>query len=145
MENSLKFLLERQEICDLLHRYASSLDDRNWTRLRSCFTPDAVAIYGELGTQEGYEAIESTCRSALEKYDFIQHIITNHEIEINGDTARSRCYLHAQHTKKGAEGGDNLTIGGMYLDEIVRTPAGWRICKRELCFLWQEGNALLFG
>ena len=147
MDKSLELLIERHNICELLYRYGSSLDDRNWARLASCFTPDAVALYGaELGQQDGYAAIERACRSALEPLDSSQHIITNPEIEIEGETARSRCYLHAQHTKKGKLGGDNLTIGAMYLDDIVRTPEGWRIKKRELRFIWQEGNsAVLWG
>lgn len=147
MDKMLEHLVERQHIIDLLYRYGSSLDDRDWARLATCFTPDAIALYGaELGQQDGYAAIERACRSALEPLDSSQHLISNHEIEIDGDTARARCYLHAQHTKKGTPGGDNFTVGATYLDELVRTPQGWRIKKRELRVTWQDGNlAVLWG
>jgi ketosteroid isomerase-like protein len=142
----LGHLLDLRDIADLLHRYARALDDKDWSLLATCFTTDAVALYGEvLGRQEGFAAIEKVCRAALGHLDSSQHIIANPEIAIDGDTATARCYVHAQHTKAGTPGGDNMTIGGTYLDRLVRTAEGWRICERELRFLWQEGNQAVLG
>jgi uncharacterized protein (TIGR02246 family) len=143
---SLDRLLDLQEITDLLHRYARALDEKDWSLLATCFTADAVAFYGEvLGRQEGVTAIEQVCRAALGHLDSSQHVISNPEIHIDGDAATARCYVHAQHTKAGTPGGDNMTIGGTYLDELVRTADGWRIRQRELRFLWQEGNQAVLG
>ncbi len=145
-DRTLEYLLDHHDVCNLLYRYAQALDEKNWELLATCFTPDAVALYGEvLGRKDGFEAIRETCRSALGKLDSSQHIISNPEIEIDGDRATSRCYVHAQHTKAGTPGGDNMIIGGTYLDEIVRTADGWRIQQRELRFLWQEGNQAILG
>lgn len=138
---TLDELFDQRDIGDLLHRYARALDEKEWALLATCFTPDAVAYYGEaLGRKDGLEAIEATCRAALEHLDSSQHMITNPEIEVDGSVAKARCYVHAQHTKAGTPGGDNFTIGGTYLDEIVLTDEGWRIRQRELKMLWQEGN-----
>ena len=146
MTLTLEFLLDHHEICRLLDRYGLALDDRDWPRFASCFLPDAVAFYGPvLGRQDGYAAIEKTCRSALERLDSSQHMISNHEVVLDGDTARARCYLQAQHTKAGTPGGDNFLIGGRYIDEIARTPEGWRVRRRELQILWQEGNPDVLG
>ncbi len=144
---TLDELFDHRDICDLLFRYARALDEKDWELLATCFTPDAVALYGEvLGRKEGFEAIAATCRAALGHLDSSQHIVTNAEIEVAGESATARCYVHAQHTKAGTPGGDNLTIGGIYIDEIVLTDAGWRIRQRELKMLWQEGNqAVLAG
>ncbi len=146
MQRTLEHLCDRMEIIDLLNRYAIALDSRDWSRLSTCFTADAVALYGPvLGRQDGFAAIEKLCRTALEPLDSSQHLIGSHEIEVDGDSARTRCYLHAQHTKAGSAGGDNFTIGGTYVDELVRTAAGWRIRRRELIILWQEGNPRVLG
>jgi ketosteroid isomerase-like protein len=146
MKRTLENLLDRMEITDLLNRYATALDDRDWTRLATCFTPDAVGLYGPvLGRRDGFAAIEQLCRGALEPLDSSHHMITNHEIEIDGDTARARCYLQAQHTKRGTPGGDNFVIAGAYIDELVRTADGWRIRQRELRVIWQEGNPRVLG
>ena len=146
MGRTLESLLDRMEIIELLHRYATAIDDRDWARLATCFTADAVALYGPvLGRQEGIAAIEKTCRAALEPLDASQHIVGTHEIELDGDRARARCYVHAQHTRAGTPGGDNFVIGATYLDAVVRTPDGWRIRERELRILWQEGNPRVLG
>jgi ketosteroid isomerase-like protein len=146
MKRTLENLLDHMEITDLLNRYATALDDRDWKRLATCFTPDAVGLYGPvLGRRDGFAAIEQLCRGALEPLDSSHHMITNHEIEIDGDTARARCYLQAQHTKRGTPGGDNFVIGGTYTDELVRTADGWRIRQRELRMIWQEGNPRVLG
>ena len=138
---TLEELLDEREVSLLLTRYATALDEKDWELLATCFLPEAVAIYGEvIGRMEGFQAILGACRATLEKLDSSQHIVTNHEIEIDGDTAKARCYVHAQHTKSGTAGGDNFVIGGIYIDEIVRTADGWRIRQRELKMLWQEGN-----
>lgn len=139
--DKMELFFERQAISDLLIRYGRALDDRDWEKLETCFLPDAVAIYGEeFPPCEGFKAILETVRFALEKLDGSQHIITNHEMKIDGDTAHTHCYLHAQHKREGTPGGDYLTIGGSYIDEIVKTPDGWKIKKRHLKVTWQEGN-----
>lgn len=146
MARTLESLLDRMEIIELLHRYATAIDDRDWARLATCFTDDAVALYGPvLGRREGIAAIEQTCRTSLEPLDASQHLIGTHEIELDGDRARARCYVHAQHTKAGTPGGDNFVIGATYFDELVRTRDGWRIRQRELRILWQEGNPQVLG
>ncbi len=143
---TLAQLVDERDILALLHRYAHALDEKRWDLLATCFTEDAVAIYGEvLGRKVGYPAIEETCKAALTHLDSSQHIITNQEITIDGDRATARCYVHAQHTKADTNGGDNYVIGGIYLDEIVRTAEGWRIRKRELRILWSEGNQAVLG
>ncbi len=141
-------LFDQRDISDLLNRYAHALDEKDWDLLETCFTSDAVAIYGPvLGRKDGFEEIAGTCRAALGNLDSSQHIISNHEVQIgtDGDSATARCYVQAQHTKAGTPGGDNFTIGGIYLDRIVRTPDGWRIRERELKMLWQEGNQAVLG
>lgn len=146
MARTLESLLDRMEIVELLHRYATAIDDRDWARFASCFTADAVALYGPvLGRREGIAAIEKACRDTLEPLDSSQHLVGTHEIELDGDRARARCYVHAQHTRAGTAGGDNFTIGATYLDDVVRTPDGWRIRQRELRILWQEGNPRVLG
>jgi 3-phenylpropionate/cinnamic acid dioxygenase small subunit len=143
--DKLEYLLERQAISDLLLRYGRALDDRDWAKLETCFTPDAKAIYAELGVQDGRDAIIQTCRGALSILDSSQHIITNHEIEINGTVAHAQSYMHAQHTKNNTPGGDNFTIGGTYIDDLVKTSDGWKIRQKELRFVWKEGNPAVIG
>ncbi len=141
MDRILREILDRQEIIAVLDRYASSLDDRDWGRLRTCFTADAIGDYDPNAPKlEGYDAIENLCRRALGPLDASQHLLGNYEIEIEGDVARSRCYLRAQHVKRGCEGGHLFEVAGYYRDEWVRCEDGWRTSRRQLVVTWRSGN-----
>ena len=59
-------LQDKQEITDLCYRYGLTLDSRDWAGLASVFTPDANAFYLDMPPCHGYQAIEDTCRMALE-------------------------------------------------------------------------------
>src|SRR3954449_5736629 len=124
---STETLSDREQIVDLAVRYATALDSRDWDLLRTCFTPDAVAEYVGIGDCNGYDAIESLCKSALTPLDRTQHLLGNQVAEVNGDEATASCYLQAQHVRSGVPGGDKFIIAGKYIDRFVRTPDGWRI------------------
>jgi len=127
------------DIADVLYAYGYALDNRDWDRLRSCFVPDVVGHYGGDPLQ-GYEAIEEVCRNTLEPLSVSQHLIGNVTATVSGDAATATCYLHAQHVRPGADGGDQFIFAGRYLDKLVRTPDGWRIAERTLEAMWTSGN-----
>jgi ketosteroid isomerase-like protein len=135
LESRLQNLLDRDAIHDVLVRYATSLDDRDWDRLASCFTEDAVADYGA-GVFEGPEAIVGLCRQMLEPLEISQHLLGSFEITVTGGTASSRCYFHAQHVK----GGSNLIIAGTYADSLRSEDGRWLLQKRRLIVSWREGD-----
>jgi acetyl esterase/lipase/ketosteroid isomerase-like protein len=131
---------DRQAIVDVCVTYALALDRRDWTRLRTCFTDDAIANYAERSSSDGYEAIEMTCRAALEPLTASQHLLGNHLVVVNGDEADSSCYFQAQHVREGLAGGPLYTVAGRYDDRFVRTTSGWRIANRTLTVMWTSGN-----
>jgi len=141
----LQEIIDRQEIVDLLTRYTVALDSQDWALLKTCFTDDAVADYGpEAGRHEGYPAIEKIVQWYLEGLDASQHLIGNFVIEVDGNRARSTCYLQAQHYLLDTEGGDTYTVGGTYEDDLIRTDEGWKIKYRRLHTTWKQGNEALF-
>lgn len=137
---------DRQHITEVLYRYASALDGRDWDLLRSCFTEDAIADYLDLGgVKEGIEEIVALCDGALSGLDSSQHLIGNPRVEIAGDRATASCYLQAQHYLVSPSGANTFLVGGTYVDRLVRTPDGWRIEHRALHATWQDGNAGVFA
>ncbi|MEJ8568578.1 nuclear transport factor 2 family protein [Elongatibacter sediminis] len=136
----LQVLWDERDIRSVLLRYATALDQRDWSMLSSCFVPEASAEYETIGLLEGYPAIESICRTALQPMSVTQHLIGNIAIQVDGDEATSSCYLHAQHVRPDTPGGDSNIIAGEYVDEWTRTPEGWRIRHRKLRVLWTFGN-----
>jgi 3-phenylpropionate/cinnamic acid dioxygenase small subunit len=127
----------------VLVRYATALDGRNWPLFADCFTADAVAEYAN-GRFEGYAAIEANCRRAVLPLDATQHLISNHVVDVAGDSASATCYLIAQHMRADAPSGPFLLLGAAYDDELTRTVAGWRIVSRRLRTLWTDGNKNIF-
>lgn len=139
MSDALQDLLDTQAIVDLTIAYGWILDHGPRSDLDQVFTADAVAIYG--GQRfDGLPAIVQKVEDSLGHLSVSQHIVSNQQVSIDGDTATCRCYLHAQHTKRGTEGGDNYIVAGRYIDDLVRTPDGWRITHRILDVDWTDGN-----
>ncbi len=147
MTDALTILQAKQDISDVVFAYGYALDNRDWDRLRSCFTPDVVGRYGGEPI-EGYEGIEAMCRATLEPMAVSQHLIGNVVVTIDADDldrAASVCYLHAQHVRPGTEGGEQFIFAGRYLDRLVRTAEGWRIAGRTLEAMWTSGNPAMIA
>ncbi len=135
----LRDLLDRDAIRHLQIRYAWSLDNHRWDALAEVFLPDAVADYrGE--RFEGLGAIVAKCASSLEPADASQHLNGSHWAQINGDSAVAGCYFIATKYIADTPGGDTFVVGGKYIDQMVRTPEGWRIAHRLLEQSFLDGN-----
>jgi len=135
---ALAALVDRQAIVDLTIAYCWALDMHEWDELDDVFTSDAVADLG--GEYRGLDAIKGRVADVLLKVDASQHVVSTHQIRIDGDRATCRCFLRAQHVKLDLEGGTTFMFAGRYEDELVRTTDGWRIARRRLAPMWTEGN-----
>ena len=136
----LQTLLDEREIHRVATRYCRALDTKNWSVLDDVFLPDATADLSGPSDLVGIDEIRSRIRTALEHLDDSQHLVGNHEVAVDGDTATHRCYLQAQHVRRAATGGPNYIVAGRYEDRLVRTDVGWRIAHRTLVVMWTEGN-----
>ncbi|MEX1105211.1 MAG: nuclear transport factor 2 family protein [Ilumatobacteraceae bacterium] len=130
---------DRIAIADVTHAYCWALDSKQFDLLDEVFLPNATA---ELLSPllEGRDTIRDRIRTALTPLDATQHIVTNHIVTVDGDSATCQCYLHAQHVRAGTAGGDLFVIAGRYEDKLVRTSNGWRIVFRRLVQVWSDGN-----
>lgn len=121
--------IDRIEIHELLNRYAHAIDFMDWELLEEVFTEDAVADYSSAGeyvevdsVREGRDRIIEYYEAALAPFAGVLHFMTNHLVEIDGDRARTRSYMHVL----------NVGMGGIYRCVCRRTGAGWRIERLEL-------------
>ena len=115
---------DRLEITELLSRYAHAIDAMDWELLATVFTDDVVADFSSVGqyvemdaTITGFAPLVAWYEVALAPFQGVMHFMTNHLIDLEGDRARTRSYMHVL----------NMSMGGVYHAECVRTPAGWRI------------------
>ena len=139
----LQTLLDERDIHEVATRYCRALDTKDWALLDDVFAPDATGDLSSGRTLVGIDAIRARIRNALQELDDSQHLVGNHEIAVDGDTATHRCYLQAQHIRKAAVGGPNYIVAGRYEDQLARTDVGWRITHRTLTVMWTDGNVVV--
>ncbi len=133
-------LEDERAIVNATHRYAAAIDRRAWDELDEVFVADAYVDYSFVPELRGTDAVKEFVSATLKHLDSTQHMVANHQVAADGDGAKSRCYLHAQHTRRGVEGGANYVVGGIYRDRWTKAAEGWRIAERYLEILWIEGN-----
>ncbi len=119
---------DQQQIVAALHRFASILDHRAWDRVGEVLAPDARA-YGETGIDA---VIDNSLRKHLGGCGPSQHLLGNHQIEVDGDNASSITYARVYHQGRGERSNLAWECLGEYHDCWTRTAEGWRISAREL-------------
>lgn len=125
-------LIDRSEIDDLLIRYATAVDTKDWDLWETCFTDDAFVDYESAG---GIKGKRPEVRAWLEKtllmFPMTQHVVGNRVVEIDGDSATARSVFY---NPMGLPQGDAPNIlffdGGYYNDKLIKTQDGWKITQR---------------
>ncbi len=120
---------DRQDIADVLVRYATGIDRRDWSLFRTVFTDDCELDYGEIGAWQGVDAVTEFMQQAHAMAGHTMHRLTNQVIIVDGDTAQARTYVDALIMMGDNKSGVNGI--GYYDDDIVRTDTGWRIARRR--------------
>ena len=118
---------DRLDIRELLDRYSHAVDFLDAELLASVFAPDATVDYSDLaGTPqfadtptaaEGLDAITALYAALMRASFGAMHNMTNHLIELHGDVAHTRTYMHVNAPH----------FSGLYRCTCVRTDHGWRI------------------
>lgn len=123
---------DAQAVADTVNRYTYALDDRAWDLLDEVFTPDAVARYGaaEAPAVRGRAAIVAMIRSFLDRCGPSQHLLGNHVIDIDGDTATAVCKARVLHIGAGENANITYECAGEYRDRLTRSARGWLIAER---------------
>jgi len=136
-------IADRLEIEDLLTRYCRAIDSLDWELLDTVFVAEAFIDYTSSGGVKGvYPEVRAWLAQVLPGFPVRQHLVTNLQIRIDGDRATSRAYFYNPMGRPQPDGSVKLFfVGGDYVDELVRTEAGWRIAQRIEQQLWVDVRA----
>jgi hypothetical protein len=144
---ALQLLLDRAAISDTVIAYATGLDRRDWVLYRSIFTDALEMEFSSVGIKPGAYSADAWVRSAqrlFAGFSATQHTSTNHVHDIRGDAATCVSSMQAEHFVAAgpdiAAGAERWTIGGYYVNGLVRTPAGWKLRSVALHVNWTSGN-----
>jgi 3-phenylpropionate/cinnamic acid dioxygenase small subunit len=129
-------LIAREEIRQVLARYARAVDRADRDQVRSCFHPDAHDDHGVVeGTVDdlmrGYEVL-------LHGFDSTMHFLGNEYIDVHGETADVETYCIAFHRQQATpeRSTRDLVLGIRYVDRFERRDGDWRIADRQVVFDW---------
>lgn len=132
MEGTIGNLIDRLAIDDLLTRYATAVDNQDWDLYQSCFTDDAHIDYTSSGGISGsLEDVVAWLAKVMPLFEMTQHLVTNRQVEVDGDRATARSYFF--NPLGLADGKGEMTVffdGGYYIDQLVRSDEGWKIAER---------------
>lgn len=135
-------LADRLAIEDLLTTYARAVDTKDWDLYESVFSDDAVIDYTSSGGIRGSRSeVRAWVSKALELFTMTQHIVTNHHIVVDRDTATSHTDFFNPMGRPDGEGGLALLfVGGAYKDRLRRHQGRWWITDRYEEMLWFTGS-----
>jgi 3-phenylpropionate/cinnamic acid dioxygenase small subunit len=123
----------REDVAEVLVRYATGIDRRDWVLFRTCFTEDCEADYGDIGQWHGVDEITDWMTRTHEPCGHTLHRITNVAVSTGGDgdpdRVEARSYVDA--LVLGADDRSGVRAAGFYDDVLVRTDDGWRITHRH--------------
>jgi 3-phenylpropionate/cinnamic acid dioxygenase small subunit len=138
----LQELHDRIAINDLLVRYAWAIDTKSFDDLDNVFTADAHIDYTATGGIAGsLTEIKPWLAKSLAAFPATQHLLSNSQVTITGDTATTRTAVYNPMGAATREGPLHFFfMGGIYADSMVRTAGGWRIKERIEHFVWMDGT-----
>jgi 3-phenylpropionate/cinnamic acid dioxygenase small subunit len=123
---------DRDQIGQVLIRYATAIDRKDWPLFASCWADDMVADYGELGRFTDVGALTDVFRAAHDPMGPTYHRMSNFVIDVAGDGATVRSYFHAVLMLIPGDSTNWIDTVGHYDDVFVRTSDGWRISRRTV-------------
>ena len=149
---------DRQAIVDVVIRYATGVDTRDWALFRSCFTDpceiDFSSWTGRPAAEVPADSWVQRVRGTNGNFETTQHLSTNHVVTFDSDDeATCVSSMHAQHWYSAerlaelGQPGDTprwCTLGGHYTNRLVRTDAGWKIRRCRLTVTWTTGDPSVF-
>ena len=131
-------------IQDVLHRYASALDGKNWPDLRTVFTAEVRADFRSFGVKQVFTGPAGEWIARLEGtlsgMDATQHLMGNHHYTLAGERATGTTYLQATHVCANEAGGDHYVVGGHYEVDLHKAGEAWWIAAYTLVVSWQAGD-----
>ena len=121
---------DKEQIAEVLIRYATGIDSKDWPLLRSCWTDEIDVDYQQLGRFTSADALTDVMRQLHENMGPTYHRMSNIVIAVDGDRATARSYVQAVLMLQPNDSTNWVDALGHYDDVFVRTPDGWRISER---------------
>lgn len=136
-EDRIEKMLSRDEIREVLARYARGVDRADAAMLKSCYHPDGIEEHGGVYAGNAFEYVDSAI-PRIHRIGPMQHLLGNSHIEFDGEVAHVETYL-LTFARFGAPGAEVDTFtGGRLHDRFERRNGEWKIAHRRTIFDWNR-------
>jgi hypothetical protein len=126
-EDSWKRIGDQLAIRELVARYNYAIDEGRPEEWVATFVPDGTFESTALGTHTGADALLTFANGYIAAFTG-RHCTSDFVIDVDGDDARSRCYLIAVNNAAAPI----ISATAVYEDVLRRTPDGWRFVHRKV-------------
>jgi hypothetical protein len=138
-------LQDEAAIRSLMDRYGSGVDERDWADFTEIFDDPLETDFSGMDASMAPATLARAAhvagaRAVIGQFAATQHMITNVQIALEGDRAKARATMRAEHWLDGLRSSPRYTMFGVYENGFRRTPKGWRICRLALRVVREEGN-----
>ncbi|MCW2855512.1 MAG: aromatic-ring-hydroxylating dioxygenase beta subunit [Marmoricola sp.] len=142
LDPRLQRLVDKDEIRDVLYRFARGVDRHDFELIRSCYHDDAVDFHGVFDGSVS-EYVDWAAENLPKFATATTHHVSNVLIDVRGDNALCESYVLAAHryTRENGQRADFL-CGARYVDQFQRRSGEWRIAHRQLLWDWVRDDVL---
>lgn len=133
-------MMHKQVLYELMCRYCTAVDSRNFTHLLSIYHQSAVHDHGPMFCGNA-ESLVSFLQESMVNMT-THHMIGNHLYHIDGDTAEGEIYTINTHIFHSEAGDVEYIAGGRYRDSYCYEDGHWLITARKRLLDWtREGKS----
>ncbi len=133
----LAHVLARDEIREVLARYARGVDRADGVLLKSCYHSDAIEEHGGNYTGNAFDYVDGAI-PRIRNMGKMQHLLGTSHIEFDGDTAWVETYAWTFARFATPRGEVDTFTGGRLIDRFEHRHGAWKIAHRRTVFDWNR-------
>jgi hypothetical protein len=137
-----------QAVIDVVNGVAIYADLREWSQLRELYSDevaiDYTSLIGGVPAQVKADDLIAGWKTGLGRYQSTQHLLGNHRVTLQGDTARALVYVQATHWLPQPNGESTWTVHGYYDYTLEHIEGRWCITRHVFTATMVYGNRDLF-
>lgn len=136
---------ERLKIQEVIARFATSFDVKDWTGLESCFSESLFTDYSDLrGTPPAVVLASEYVAARREALDHLKlhHLVSNYEIDFP-DSEHATCRASMVVWRKLDQ--EEFTSHCVYEFQLTKQDSDWKISAIAQKILWNEGTPSIHG
>ena len=137
LDQVVRELAEKAAIEQVLLRYASAIDIKDFPTLRTLFCDDITARYGEVAVAGGDELIKWIDGMTVDN-SWQHHYLNVYHVDLVSDVEATALTYHTSHQTKTETPNRCTKIVARYHDRLRKIDGSWKIADKYMEIGWVE-------